>query len=282
MFLVDLNQVLFAAFFASVKSHTNIKLDVKPFKHMALNSLRKINKQFRKEWGNMVITSDSQTNWRKDAFPEYKAGRKEERDKTDVDWSTIYMAMDELKEDLRTYFPYKFLQVERCEADDIIGVIVRDQTVARNNILIVSGDKDFRQLHKWYGVSQYDPVKKQFLIEFDSEQFLHNHILEGDRSDGIPNVLSDDDTLVLKKRQTRLTTKAKALFNNPQHIHNAKYDRNYYRNKRLIDLYETPAELVDQIWEEFYKPLAVTDNSKLMNYMMKNRLRNLIEFINDF
>ena len=60
--------------------------------------------------------------------------------------------------------------------------------------MILSGDKDFIQLHKYKNVTQYSPITKKFVNGIDPDEYLYEHILKGDVSDGVPNVLSVDNT----------------------------------------------------------------------------------------
>lgn len=282
MFVIDLNQVMLSNFFASVGRHTNIEIDESLMRHMILNTLRAINVKFRKEWGEMVIASDSLKSWRRDEFPYYKAARRKGRAKSDMDWKAIFSAMDQVKAELQEYFPYRFIQVDGAEADDVIAMLAMQHKDAKQKLLIVSGDKDFRQLQNEY-VKQYDPVAKKWITERDPEGYLEKHILEGDVGDGIPNVLSDDDVFVDDdKRQSPLTAKKRKLFEVPLMIEDDKYKRNYHRNKRLIDLTEVPRDIQSKILEAYEKGPKVSDRSLLLGYFSQNRLRTLTEKLSDF
>ena len=279
MFVVDLNQVLFSTFFMSVKSHTNIEIEAPLIRYMALNTLRSINVKFRKKYGEMVIASDSMGNWRREVFVHYKAARRSDRKKSDLDWKSIFSCTDGIKSDLKEYFPYKFIQVYRAEADDIIGVLA--SKFGSDPLLIVSGDKDFRQLH-YNNVSQYDPVGKKMITEPDPIGYLHEHIIRGDRGDGIPNALSPDDTFVTQARQKPVTKKSLLLFEDPTNIKDPQFNKYYYRNKMLIDLSQTPVDLVNEINKAFEERPAVDDRSMILPYFRLHRIKNLVEHVNDF
>ena len=112
--------------------------------------------------------------------------------------------------------------------------------------------------------------------------FLLEHIIRGDVSDGVPNILSDDDTFVnADKSQTRLTTKvmSKAM----DDIMNDRIQELpfYERNKTVIDLSCIPSDLEDKIISEFEKPI-VGSKSKVMTYMIEKKLKSLMENIEDF
>lgn len=277
MLIVDLNQVLFSNFFASVGRHTNIEIEENLLRHMVLNVIRSINVKFRKDYGKMIIANDNIKYWRKEFFPFYKASRKKSRDASDLDWTAIFECLGNIKSDLKEYFPYKFMEVDGAEADDIIGAICME--VRDENILIVSGDKDFQQLQVFSNVKQFDPINKRWIKCSDPKGFLKDHILKGDRGDGIPNILSPDNCFVMNENQKRLTTKR------IQRLQTITEDmpeyRNYIRNQTLIDLTCMPDELRHKIVEEYYKETN-TDRSKLLPYFMKHRLNNLMESLSEF
>jgi hypothetical protein len=110
------------------------------------------------------------------------------------------------------------------------------------------------------------------------------HILRGDSGDGVPNILSDDDVFVVDdKRQNRLTQKViTEIKENINTISGSPHYRNWDRNKTLIDFDMIPEQLETNIISEFNKNSSVTDRSKVLPYMITNRLKNLIEIIEEF
>jgi len=278
MILLDVNQVMFATLFASIGKHTNIKIEEPLIRHMALNAIRNINSKFRNEYGPLIICNDSRTNWRRVVFPFYKAGRKKSRDQSDLDWKAIFQTMGNIKEELRTLFPYKFLDVEGAEADDIIGTICGK--VFNEKILIVSGDKDYRQLHR-ANVQQYDPIQSRFIQESEPQQYLVVQIMRGDASDGIPNVASPDNTFVINQRQKKITRKLLDELTATQIDSTNKYYRNYMRNKTLIDLREVPNDIKSNIIDQFSIQVS-RDKSNLLPYFQRHKLKQLVEHVNDF
>jgi hypothetical protein len=282
MIVLDLNQVLLANFFASVGKHTNIAIEPSLMRHMVLNTIRAINVKFRREYGDLVIAADSKANWRKEYYPYYKANRKQTRDKSDIDWKSVFECMDMIKSDLQEFFPYKFIQIEGCEADDVIGTLIRKPSEPHvGNHIIISGDKDFKQLQTSQYIHQYDPIQKKYIKETDPAEYLETHILEGDRSDGVPNVLSEDNCMVIGIRQGRMTQRRRDELKGIEDRPNDKYYRNWIRNRTLIDLNFTPQGLQDQIRAHYveYQPAS---KSKLMPYLMKHGMNSLTENINDF
>ena len=280
MILVDMNQISVA----SVMMHLHMSKSTIPddtmVRHMILNSLRMYRTRFSSEFGELVLCYDSKHYWRRDYFPQYKANRKKGREKSDQDWDAIFECLNTIKEEIRTNMPYKFLEVYGAEADDIIATICSEYD---EEIMILSGDKDFIQLQKFPNVKQYSPITKKMVNGINPVGYLQEHILKGDTSDGIPNVLSPDHTFTDGLRQTPLTKKkiVSIMETLPFSSLPDKIKRNYQRNKKLIDLTFTPPELSDEILKT-YRSSPFGDRSKLLNYFIQKRLRNLTESIGEF
>lgn len=287
MILCDFNQIMFSTLLTGLGKHTNTKIELPMLRHMVINVIRANNIKFRTDYGNMVLISDSRKYWRKEHFPHYKASRRKAREKSDIDWTTLYQHMDTIKTEVQTWFPYKYICVEGAEADDVIATIVNDYVM--NNailrwvpkpILILSGDKDFVQLHNNY-IKQYDPVQKKYLSSTNPKQTLFEHILRGDVGDGIPNVASPSNCFVLGQRQKPMTVKLMASLKDIENDPANTYYNNFIRNKTLIDLSMIPDDIKVKIRQEYTIALA-QDRSKLMQYLMANRMSQHIENLSDF
>ena len=275
MILVDMNQIGIA----NVMMHLNMTkastVDGDMVRHMILNSLRMYRERFHDEYGEMVICYDSKHYWRRDYFPQYKMNRKKVRDDSSHDWNNIFECLNAIKEELTEFFPYKVIEVYGAEADDIIGVLC---TGGQEKILILSGDKDFIQLHN-HMVSQYSPITKKMVHDNDPCKYLREHIMKGDTSDGVPNILSPDNTFTDSLRQRPLGKKKIAKISHDVMTDEVK--RNHQRNTKLIDLSEVPEKLSDEIMVA-YNEAPEGDRSKLLNYFIDKRLKNLMESIGDF
>jgi 5'-3' exonuclease len=283
MILVDLNQVMIANMMMQIGNHHNAEIDEGMLRHMILNTLRANRKKFTSEFGELVICCDDKNYWRRRIYPYYKANRKKTRDSSEMDWNAIFIALNNIREELKEFFPYKVIQVETCEADDIIGVITHEEGTELNAgepILILSGDKDYIQLHKYANVKQYDPVRKRWISNANPDKYLAEHIIKGDSGDGIPNVLSEDNALVMGTRQRPITQKRLAEWADINNM-NDEVKRNYMRNKALIDLNEVPQSMKEEILSLWHKDDG-KDRSQLLNYFIKNKLRNLMECITEF
>lgn len=280
MILIDLNQVCIANVLQEVKQLK--KIEPLLVKHMILSTLLFYRKKFKDQYGELVICCDSKRSWRKDVFPFYKANRKTNRQKDDIDWSGIFEVINSLTDDLVNHFPYSVIQVDQAEADDIIGTLVKNY-YREGKIMIVSSDKDFLQLQKYYNVYQYSPIQKKNLEISNPNEYIKEHIMKGDRGDGIPNFLSDDDTFVTDKRSKKiLKTKLEAWKNLcPTEFCDEKMYRGWKRNEQLVDLAHTPADIKQKIVDQ-YDTYEYNQRDKLLNYFVKNKLRNLTEHIGDF
>ena len=280
MILVDMNQISLA----SVMMHLNMtkvdKVDENMVRHMILNSLRMYRQSYFKEFGELVICYDSKNYWRREYFPEYKAGRRKSRETSSHDWNDIFECLNAIKSEIRENFPYKVLEVYGAEADDIIAALCGELEFDNGKTLILSGDKDFIQLQKFRNVTQYSPITKKFVNGVDPDTYLSEHVLKGDSSDGIPNVLSPDNTFVDGLRQKPLSKKKiQAMVEGD--FPNDEIRRNYQRNKKLIDLRESPSELYMECCTSYHNA-PDGDRSKLLNYFTQKRLRNLVESIGEF
>ena len=300
MILIDFSQTIIAGLMAQLKVNDG-EISEDLLRHMIINSLRNYQKRYAEEYGEIVLCTDAANPWRRTYFPLYKANRKKARAKDDMDWTLIFDTLHKVKMEIKENFPYRYMAVEGCEADDIIAVLTKHAEIktmgqlAENGtmsvtlgnggavvekILIVSGDKDFQQLHKYDYVKQWSPNLNKFEVQDRPEEFLKEHTLRGDKSDGIPNVLSNDNCLAEGIRQTPLR---KALFDTYMRItieNDDKYYRNYLRNQTLIDFDFIPEDVESRILEEYEKTAPV--QGKVFDYLRTHRLDDLLNNVEDF
>ena len=287
MIIVDINQIMISNLMVQISGRNAVELNEDLVRHMVLNSLRAHNKKFRKEYGEMVIACDSKNVWRREIFPNYKAGRKANRAKSEHDWDAIFSMLHNIKNEIKTFLPYKVIEIETAEADDIIATLIKrtKRIIApehKKNVLILSGDKDFIQLHD-KNVKQYNPVLNKFVGKGEEPSlYIKEHILKGDRSDGIPNVLSDDNVFIEGRRQKPLSKKK--INNWVEEVFmtfTEEEQKNYDRNRKLIDLSCIPQELEDKINNEFLN-VKVATRDKILGYFINKKLKTLIEVIDEF
>tara|TARA_A200000159_G_scaffold139557_1_gene141149 strand:+ start:923 stop:1759 length:837 start_codon:yes stop_codon:yes gene_type:complete len=276
MILIDFTQTIIAGLMVQLKLNGG-ELNEAKLRPMILNSIRNYQKKYAPEYGQIVLCTDAGNPWRREYYPQYKANRKKARDADDKDWGTIFDTLQVIKDELRDNFPYRYMYVEKCEADDIIAVLVKH---AKEPVLIVSGDKDFQQLHAYDGVRQWSPNLNKFIDCVNPQLFLKEHILTGDKSDGIPNILSSDDCMVEGIRQTPLRKPIKDKYLRISIENDDKYYRNYLRNQTLIDFDFIPPNVEDSILSEFEKTAPV--RGKVFDYLRTHRLNELLDNIGDF
>ena len=289
MIIVDLNQIMISNLMVQLNGRNAEALSEDLVRHMVLNSLRAHNKKFRKQYGEMVIACDSKNVWRREVFPNYKAGRKANRAKSEHDWDAIFSILHNIKDEIKTFLPYKVIEIETAEADDIIATLIKKtkRVIApehKKNVLILSGDKDFIQLHG-PNVKQYNPVLNKFVGKGeDPSIYIKEHIFKGDRSDGIPNILSDDNVFIEGRRQRPLSKKKIDAWINDVFFYThftEEEEKNYNRNRKLIDLSCIPQNIEDKINDEFLN-VKVATRDKILGYFINKKLKTLIEVIDEF
>jgi len=276
MILIDFSQTIIAGLMAQLKANDG-EISEDLLRHMIINSLRNYQKRYAEEYGEMVLCTDAANPWRRDFYPHYKAGRKKARDNDNMDWTLIFDTLHKVKMEIKENFPYRYMYVENAEADDIIAVLCR---TTNEKVLIVSGDKDFQQLHKYDYVKQWSPNLNQFVVQDDAEGFLKEHTLRGDKSDGIPNILSNDDCMVEGIRQTPLRKPVFDAYMRMTIESDDKYYRNYLRNQTLIDFDFIPEDVESRILKEYEKTEVV--QGKVFDYLRTHRLDDLLTNVEDF
>ena len=288
MILVDLNQVLISNLMAQTRGQpdkTTANEDM--IRHMVINSLRGFNVKFKTKYGKMVLCSDAGDPWRRDNFPHYKYSRKKGREESSFDWDNIFNIITNIKNEIKENFPYVVMYEAKCEADDIIATLVKYYH-QHEDIMIVSGDKDFQQLQKYPNVKQYSPIQKKFIETSNPQEYTFEHILRGDTSDGIPNFLSPDDTFINKIKQKPILKKKLNYWidtlmkgDDPKTFCNEYHYRNYQRNQRLIDFDYIPDDMEEDIYST-YKKVKANSKTKILPYLINNDLKELIGKIEEF
>ena len=193
-----------------------------------------------------------------------------------------------MRDDLTKHFPYKVVYVEGAEADDIIGVLVHHYKEVPT--LILSSDKDFIQLHIERGIDQWSPLQKKF-VGGNPQDSLYEKVIKGDTGDGVPNILSADDTFVTENKRQRPITQKKLDACKSSYVNGSMKEsfdgwtdemyRNFYRNKTMVDLGETPESIRLNIITN-YESQELVSRADLLNYFVSKRLKNLMEHIEEF
>jgi 5'-3' exonuclease len=283
MIIFDFNQVAISNLMEQIGS-SKAPVDETLVRHMILNTIRTYVKKYKDSHGpEVIIACDNRHYWRREIFPFYKANRKTDREKSAFDWSLIFETLNKIRDELKLNFPYRVLEVEGAEADDIIAVLSA-RLSENEEILILSSDKDFVQLQKFANVTQYSPILKRFIKTENPLEYIKEHIIKGDRGDGIPNFLSPDNTFVVGERQKVINKKKLIEWINSEPEKFCVTDnmlRGYKRNQMLVDLNFIPEKIKGQIVVA-YDTVKPANKQKMLNYFIENRLKNLIEVLDEF
>jgi hypothetical protein len=293
MIVIDYNQTFISNFMAETRGRPGVEINVDLLRHMILNQLRTYRNRFGNDYGELVIACDNRHYWRREVYPYYKAARKKARDASGHDWSSIFDALHLIRNELDEFMPYPLLDIEGAEADDVIGTLAEYSQTSKEGalfeeaepFLIISGDHDFQQLQKYSNVSQYSPMKKRMVkLKETPQEVLMEHIITGDKGDGVPNILSADDTFVIEgKRQKPIRKNLLAEWKKqkPEEFITNEMAAGYVRNKQLVDLSMTPQEIKDAVIDSYEKQKGKS-RAHLLNYFVKYRLKNMMEVVEDF
>lgn len=299
MIIVDFNQTAISTLMAELGGRTDVEIRKDLIRHMIVNAIRSYKVKFGAEFGDIVIACDNRHYWRKDKFPYYKASRKKNRADSGFDWKLIFDTLSEIRAELAAFFPYTVVDADGAEADDVIAVLcewTQTNDLCQDGmfgdqvpqpVLILSGDHDFIQLQKYKNVQQFSPIHKKWVKPDSSvRSYLMEHIIKGDKGDGIPNILSPDDCFVTETRQKPVTAKKLEAWEkiHPDEFHahvDVDVQRNFNRNRYLIDFDYIPDAVrgnILQVWDTSPKK----DRSQLLNYFMEHKMKNMIEHLGEF
>ena len=198
MILYDLSSLIHRALHTSIKQMNPHKKDGKYVTQefisgtifRVIEELLENYRLYRGKYHTMVICIDDHSipYWRKSLYPEYKAQRKTQRDESEINFKEVYKHIDLLIRVLNDYTPFKAIGVPGAEADDIIGVLTKKFSKAES-ILILSPDKDFKQLHKFGDVKQYSAITNEWVVNNDPERWERIHCCLGDAADNVPRIV---------------------------------------------------------------------------------------------
>ena len=282
MILIDYNAV-------AIGNLVVQRLDVEEnlLRHMILNSIRMYRQKFQNEYGEVVIVADGAGNWRRDVFPQYKYKRRKNREESSIDWNEAFRIINMVRDEIRDHFPYKVMHMPKCEADDVIAKLALEtQEFGKHEpVMIISADHDFIQLHKYDNIKQYSPMLKKFVKDKNPRLYSMTPIFKGDGGDGVPNVLSDDNVVVDARRQTPVTKKKLDVWLEAEDLQKVMGDtiyRNYLRNKKMIDLTETPDAIKEEIINSFESQDPKKNKGKVFPYLVQKRCKRLVECVQEF
>lgn len=282
MLIMDFSNIAFSQVL-DFHAKTKEQVDMHVVRNLCIGKMKSIKDKLKDFDDEIVIAFDSRHYWRKDIFPHYKGKRKAAREASTFDWNAFFPMFDAFKQELREYFPVKCIEVHGAEADDIMAVLSA-RFGPHRPVCIVASDGDMIQVqqHVCPSVKQYSPWHKKFLTPKNAEYDLFEHICTGDAGDGVPNILSDDDTFMVEgKRQkplrkTKISEWSKHGINGAEYFApNAEVLERFVRNRNLIDLRCIPDDLSAKIVEEYDN--AVLNTGKMFGYLTANRLTKILK-----
>lgn len=280
--LFDYSQIVISStveYFSNAREKVSVDL----VRHIALQNIQFYKNKLNLSLDDMVICCDGRNYWRKTIFPQYKQNRRIGQENSKFDWDLFFEYFNAVKTEMKTELPFKVIEVESCEADDVIAVLCQVLCPSQKEIVIVSSDKDLIQIQNLCPkVKQWSPFHKKYINVTTNKYSLFEHVVRGDSGDGIPNILSDDDVFVTKGKRSRpirstsiVEWEDKFGFTQPESFCNDLDTlKRFHRNQTLIDLRKIPEPITQAIrssWDNTTRPKV---NS--FNYLVKHRLTKLM------
>jgi 5'-3' exonuclease len=295
MIIVDYSQTAISTLMAELRGRTDVEISTPLIRHMIINALRSYKVKYGNEFGNIVIACDNKKYWRKQIFPQYKANRKKARDDSGFDWHAIFEALNQIKQELAENFPYPVVEADTAEADDIIASLVlwtQENDLIQDGldmepqpVLILSGDHDFTQLQRYKNVKQYSPIQRKFVkADEPIERIVMEHILVGDKGDGVPNFMSPDDVFVSGGRQKPIRKKDLEEWKklSISDWDGTPHEAGIRRNAMLVDFRNIPENIRESIINNYTSQKNTRDKSQLLNYFIAHKMKNMMEHITEF
>lgn len=281
MILVDFHAIVIANIMQTLIMNENLELKEDLVRYMTINTLRLIKLRFGNLYGKIVISCDNKNYWRKDIFPFYKAKRIKDKQESSINWSEIHSYLEKIKKEIDDNFPcFEVLEINKAESDDIIAVLTSLYSNNGENCLIISRDKDFFQLHS-PTVKQFDWIGDKFITIEDPLKTLFEHICKGDSADGIPNVMSPEDSFITGKRQKPMMQKKMDLWYTEKNIPDEIKPR-FEKNHSLINFRSIPTDIREEIANTFIQKSINKKKNNIIKYFQEFHLKEMYENYQDF
>ena len=253
--------------------------DLACLRKLLIKRLHDAHQALRARYGDEVVLAIDCDDgyWRKAIFAHYKAARKKMRDDSDFDFVSYFQSIKILLDEFKAHTPYKVVEASHAEADDIVAILAK-RFASSQPVCVVSTDKDFIQLKAFHkSIEVYSIITGKY--HKGEDYHIRLHIAQGDSGDGIPNICSDEDTLVVEgKRQKPLTAKLKQAIlaaPNPQDVLTEAQKARYHLNAQLIDFDCIPAPIAASIIASYDASKA--DASSYMQYLVSHRVMGVMQ-----
>lgn len=249
------------------------------WKILMMGSLKKTLIKFNPD--KVIFCLEGHNNWRKLVYTDYKANRVygPPTDANHIDFDIFFGEMQRFIESFSTFLTNaQFLSVDRCEADDLIGVIVKSHP--EWNITCQSSDRDFYQLYKYSNYKQYDGIKKKIIEVLDPKMYLLEKVITGDAGDNVPKL----KTGIGQKRAAAIINSSDGL---DEWLKKENLEKEFERNMKLISFDCIPEEISFNINKAVNDWNSIPfDPKKTMNFLIENKLTAMFDdfevFINIF
>jgi 5'-3' exonuclease len=264
------------------------------FKYLYIQNILKLIEHFNPT--KVIIAMDSKMNWRKDVYKEYKAQRKAARDSSKIDFEKFFPILDDFLKDLKeTFSNMYFMNLDKCEGDDIIAVTSKHFSEQSIPSVIVSTDRDMYQLQRYKNIKQFDPMKRKFAISINPITELECKIITGDKGDNIPAIkpkcgpvtaaalMKKDYILEISELEHKINEGIILESNlSKEELESREHYKNYLRNRELIDFEYIPNHIKTLILNELNTYTLKRYNSrKMLNLIVKHRLGSFLDNIQE-
>lgn len=280
MLLVDASNLFYSTaqdFFGNTKE----KMTMDSVRFVLTNRLAEVSREMRKFGKNRVLAFDDRQYWRRSFFPHYKAARVEQREKSKFDWDAFFGFYGIYKEELRESFPFKSIQVEGAEADDVMAVL-GPRVAVGEEVCIWSSDTDNLQIQNFDPrIKQFSYIKRKMITPASEKYNLFDHVVRGDAGDGIPNIYSTDDHFVKpdKKRQKSIMATDVAEWqrhaSEPEKFCSESMLARYKQNRTLIDYRYIPDDIATAIVDAYES--TPVPQGKIFDYMVRHKLTRIMQ-----
>lgn len=307
MILIDFSQLAITTLLGHLKGDKTTEITMSMCRNLFLRAILEYKRKYEKRFGNVVIAVDGNNYWRRQVFPDYKCSRKKSKEDSGYDWKKISENINTMQMELSRFFPYTVVRTPDAEGDDIIGVLV--EWSQKNNlvteglfespkdIIIISADGDLSSLTKYKNVKQFSPItRKEVTLSEPVEIFCLNHVLTGDSTDAISNILSPQNFFKLKEnsdelmRQKPVTATIKKFYcdqileyGEVKNFRSPEEEIRFRQNETMVLMSHIPENVKHGILDEYELQNSKNKTRKhVLQYLISAKLQNLIDEAENF
>lgn len=242
------------------------------WKYFTIDSIYK--SLFKGNVNEIILAVDDKKSWRKLYWERYKESRKGKRDTSKINWDVFHSEYRRFTDEIQYHLPFKVLQVENAEADDVIAIISKKDN---REYVIISNDEDYLQLVS-DRVKVYNPQKMMFMECPDTEEFIVMKSLMGQPKDDIFNIKTPLDWPQGKRKPGFGEVSARKVIEEGyvDWLKKNKLEERFKVNRRLIDFNQIPLTIKTRILNE-YNNYKLADPSNIYKFFNKNKFVGYLE-----